>query len=105
MTNVIGFPGERRPPGGGGPEDPMLEQRVIRLEETLSRIDQRLSSIEAELKHLPKVSDYASLKADVAEIKGRLSGMVTPLQLFIAVITTWTAGAAIVFALVKFTAK
>jgi hypothetical protein len=78
---------------------------LARLEETFSRIDQRLSNIEAELKYLPKASDYASLKTDAAEIKGRLSGMVTSLQLFTAVITTWTAGAAIVFAVVKFAPK
>ena len=83
----------------------MLEQRVTKLEETLGRIDQRLASIEGELKHFPKATDYASLRADIAEIKGRVGSMVTSWQLFTALITTWTAGAAIVFTLVKFAPK
>jgi len=83
----------------------MLEQRVAKLEEAISRVELKLTGIEGELKHLPKSTDYALLRADLAEIKGRLSGMVTSLQLFTALIATWAAGTGIVLALLKFLPK
>ncbi len=97
--------------GGGGPEDPMLETRVTRLEQDVQEMKSSLRSIElavAEMKHLPKAadlaalrSDFAGLKADVAEMRGRLSQMPTLLQLVTVVITTWSAGAAMVFTLLR----
>jgi hypothetical protein len=97
---------------GGGAENPMLEQRVARLEDdmrdiksALGRIEQRLAGIEGELKHLPKAADYATIKADVARVDGRLVNMPTTWQLFTALITTWAAGAAIVFTLLRFVPK
>ncbi|MBX9908819.1 MAG: hypothetical protein K2Z25_08900 [Beijerinckiaceae bacterium] len=89
----------------------MLE-RVIVLEEgqkrtnaTLDKINERLIGIEAELKHLPKAADYASLKADVARVDGKLSNIPTMWQLLTMVVSTWAAGAAIVFTILRFGGK
>jgi hypothetical protein len=93
----------------------MLEQRVARLEDALKGIETALVEIRADLKHGAKASDitglrsdfgglrgdYANLKADVAELRGRMSQMPTLLQLVVTVITTWSAGAAIVFTLLR----
>jgi hypothetical protein len=89
--------------------DRTLEQRVLRLEEAFVRVDQRLITIETEIKHLPSAADYAALRADIARIDGKLSNMPTTWQLFVAlvttIVTTWSAGAAIVFALLRFAPK
>src|SRR4051794_36826497 len=104
--NIIKFP---RRPGGGGPEGPMIEQRVARLEQdmgeiksTLARIEQRLSGIEIELKHLPKASDYATIKGDVARVDGRLQNMPSTLQLVTIILTTWSLGTALIFTMIRF---
>ena len=65
----------------------MLEQRVSKLEDVLGRIEQRLTGIEAEIKHLPKATDYTSIKTDIARVDGRLSGIEAR---FAALPTTWT---------------
>lgn len=67
----------------------MLEQRVARLEDDMKDVKASLKSIEVSL----------------AEIKGRMFHLPTALQLFLAVITTWSAGAAIVFAMIRFVPK
>jgi hypothetical protein len=102
MAEVVPF---KSGGGSSGPEDPMLEQRVAKLEEGLGRIELRLASIESELKHIPKAADYGALRADVAEIKGRLANMPTTLQLIVMLITTWSVGAGLVFALLRFSAR
>jgi hypothetical protein len=71
---------------GSGPEDPMLEQRVAKLEADVSEIKTSVKSIEVML----------------AEIKGKLSQSPTWLQLIGVVISTWMAGAGIVLAIIKF---
>jgi hypothetical protein len=98
--------------GGGGPEDPMLDQRVAALEDgqkrsnaVLEKINERLIGIEAEIKHLPKAADYATLKADVARFDGKLSNIPTMWQLLTMVVSTWAAGAAIVFTILRFGGK
>ena len=83
----------------------MLEQRVSRLEGTLERIDQRLATIEIELKHLPKAADYASLKADIARVDGRLTNIPTTLQMLVMMITVWSVGTGIVFTVLRFAVK
>ena len=86
----------------------MLEQRVARLEEDIKDVKSTLKGIEAaileiktDLKHVPKMNEYASLRAEIGEIKGRVSQMPTLLQLVVTIITTWSAGAAIVFTLLR----
>ena len=79
-------PDQNSSAGGSGPEDPMLEQRVARLETDVSEIKSSVKSIEITL----------------AEIKGKLSQLPTWLQLIGVVISTWMAGAGIVMAIIKF---
>ena len=82
----------------------MLEQRVARLEQILERLEPKITEI---LLTGAKQSDLHKVHSDLAEVKGRISGMPTTWTLFAglvtATITTWSAGAAIVFALVKAT--
>jgi hypothetical protein len=112
MVEPIPFRGNRSSGGGGGPDDPMIERRIARLEELCAQIDEKLARIDANLGHLPTAMDYAALRSDVAEMKGRfgglemrLSAMPTTVQLVTWLITTWSAGAAIVFALLRFSPK
>ncbi len=78
--------GSQKGDGGSGPEDPMLEQRVARLEADVSEIKTSVKSIEVTL----------------AEIKGKLSQAPSWLQLIGVVISTWMAGAGIVLAIIKY---
>ena len=83
----------------------MLESRVARLEDDMRDMKTSLRAIElavADIRHLPKAADYAGLRAEIAEMRGRMSQMPTFLQLVGIVLTTWSAGAAIVFTLVRF---
>jgi hypothetical protein len=77
---------------GGGPEDPMIEHRVGRLEEDAKDIKASLRAIDGKLN---------SIEVSLAEIKGRVSQAPTWLQLIGAVLATWAAGAAIVFTLLR----
>lgn len=90
----------------------MLEKRVDTLERdmkdvkaSLSRLEIAIAKIDGAITQMPKAMDFASLKSDVAEIKGRLSNTPTTMQLVAMVISTWTAGAAIVFAILRFGVK
>ncbi len=107
MTNVYDFPGERGS-GPHGPDGPMIEARVASLEDRAGQIEKRLGSMElllaeikGQLSQMPKTSDYGALRADLAEIKGRLASLPTWWMLLAAMIATWGAGAAIVFALTR----
>lgn len=82
-----------------------LEQKVDRIEAILTRLEPRISEIVGEMRSLPKAADYASLKADIARIDGRLTNMPTMWQMLTMVISTWATGAAIVFALLRSTAQ
>jgi len=76
-----------------GPENRILEQRVSRLEEDMKEVKASLKSIDAKL---------TSIAVSIAEIKGKISQSPTWIQLLIALIATWGAGAAIVAALIRF---
>ncbi len=82
-----------------------LERKVDQIETIVTRIDLRVAEIVGELRQLPKGADYASLKADVARIDGRLTNIPTMWQMLTMVISTWATGAAIVFALLRVTAR
>lgn len=77
-----------------------LERRVERLEADMSDVKIALRSIEARL---------VAIEVSIAEIKGKLQGLPTSWQMFTAIMTsavaTWSAGAAIVFALLRFAPK
>ena len=109
--NIIQFPGEggkSTDGGGSGPEDPILEKRVDAIEvdlknvkEILQRLEVGFARIESTLAQLPKATDYASLKADVAEIKGKVSNSPTTWTLLGIVFSTWAIGSGIVFAIAR----
>jgi chromosome segregation ATPase len=93
----------------------MLEQRVATLERAfervgakLDRVDEALRRIETALRDLASDNkemrrQMSDLTIKVATIEGQLKNIPTTLQLFLALISTWAAGAAIVFALLKAT--
>ena len=85
-NNILAFP------GGGGPEDPMLEHRVSRLEDDAKDIKASLKAIDAKLN---------SIEVSVPKIEGKVSQSPTWLQLISAVLATWAADAAIVFTLLR----
>jgi hypothetical protein len=72
-----------RPPqftGGGGPEDPMLGQRVERLEQKadrieaiLIRLEPRISEITSELRQITK--EFGLVRTEIARVDGRLTGV------------------------------
>jgi hypothetical protein len=101
---------------GGGPEDPMLEQRVAKLEEKVDRIEAILQRLEpkitealltnakqADLSKLQvqivefqataaRQADLQKLQVDIAEVKGGVASLPTWWMLIIAIISTWGAG-------------
>lgn len=92
MADIVNLDGFRTGGGGrgGSPEDPMLEQRVSRLEDDLKDIRSTLKALEV----------------SIARLDGRVSQLPTAWTMFTAIITTvvatWGAGAAIVFTLLRF---
>jgi hypothetical protein len=74
----------------------MIEARVARLEDDIKDVKASLKSIEIKL---------TSIAESVAEIKGKVSQSPTWLQLLVALIATWGAGAAIVAVVVRFASK
>jgi hypothetical protein len=104
-----------------------MEQRVSKLEQAIIRIDgklvnlERLGPIEAQLAELKsqlaqtaKATDVAEIKGQLAQmpkatdfgrLEGRLQQLPTTLQLVTVLITTWAAGAAIVFTLLRITGR
>lgn len=85
---------------------PSLETRVHRLEERLERIEKLLESLAPRIIETAassaKQSELSALRADVMEIKGRLSQTPTTLILVSSMIATWCAGAGIVGLLLRF---
>jgi hypothetical protein len=95
VTNVVPFHGGSKD-GGDGSEGPMLEQRVARLEQLLERLEPKITEI---LLTGAKQSDIQKLQVEFAETRGRVSML--PTWWMLALVATWSAGAGIVFALVK----
>jgi hypothetical protein len=100
VGKLLNFPG-----GGGPPEVPMLEDRVKALEAraekidaSLQRLEVSLAEIKTELKSMPKAGE-------IGEIKGRIANLPTTWQLLTLLLTTWAAGAAIVFTVMKYGAN
>jgi len=73
-----------------------LDRRVERLEEDMTDVKASLRSIEGKVD---------SLVEGVAEIRGRISQSPTWIQLLLALIATWGAGAAIVATAIRFSPK
>ena len=76
----------------------MLEQRVARLEQILERLEPKITEI---LLTGAKQADLAKMQIELAEVKGKVSMLPTWWMLAVTLIATWSAGAGIVFALVK----
>ncbi len=83
----------------------MLETRIGRLKDDMIEVKASFKAIESALvpiKYLPTASDYATLKADIARLDGRMSQIPTAWTMFSAIVMTWGAGAAIVFTLLRY---
>ena len=94
--------------GPGGPDDPAFEKRIATLEARIDHISVKIDRIDAAaLRIEPAMRDIASkfadLNARVAGVEGHLKAMPTFIQLAVALISTWVAGTAVVFALLKAT--
>lgn len=94
----------------------MLEQRVAVLEMAVGKIKGILERLEPKISKIlltgAKQADLHKTQLDVAEMKGRLAGVESRLStvpttthLVLWLITTWGAGAAIVFTIVRFAAR
>jgi uncharacterized coiled-coil protein SlyX len=84
-----------------------LEHRVERLEEDMADVKSTLRMIESRLGAI-EVS-LAKLDGRITGVEGRLQALPTAWQMFTAIVTsavaTWSAGAAIVFTLLRFAPK
>ena len=76
----------------------MLEQRVARLEQILERLEPKITEI---LLTGAKQTDIQKLQVELAEARDRVSMLPTSWMLIVAIVATWSAGAGIVFALVR----
>ncbi len=97
MTTVVRFP-DGNDGGGSGPEDPMLEQRVARLETILERLEPKITEI---LVTGAKQGDLQALRVELAELRGKVSMLPTWWMLLVALLANWIAGGGIVFTLGK----
>jgi cell fate (sporulation/competence/biofilm development) regulator YmcA (YheA/YmcA/DUF963 family) len=61
-------------------------------DDVLTQIEMRLDAIEAGIRQLPSVTGFATLKADVARIDGKLSNIPTMWQLLTMVVSTGLPG-------------
>jgi len=105
VSNVVPFPGETPPTDGGGSEDPLLLERVSRLEDSLKTVDRKLGSIETTLARIEGQLGQMPKATDFGEVKGRVAGLPTWWQMLAMVVSVWGAGAAIVFVVIKYTAQ
>jgi hypothetical protein len=65
----------------------------------MDRIDAALQRLEPAIRDIS--SKFSDLNARIAGVEGQLRAMPTFLQLLVALISTWAAGTAIVFALLR----
>lgn len=86
MVDIVPFPKTGGSSSGDGPENPMLEKRVDRLDDDVREIKRDLSEI----------------KQLLAEIKGELKRVPTTYQLLAITFSTWAAGAGFLFLAFKF---
>jgi hypothetical protein len=102
MAELKFVPSSRGPGGGAptGPEDSMLEQRVARLEQILERLEPKITEI---LLTGAKQADVQKVHVELAELRGKVSMLPTWWMLVVALVATWSAGAGIIFALLKAT--
>jgi len=63
--------------GAGGPEDPMLEKRVDRLERILASLEPKISEL---LLTCAKRDDVQKIQIDIAKVEGRLERVESRLE-------------------------
>ncbi len=84
-----------------------VEDRMRGLEAKVDRVDATLQRLEAKLTDLTftsaKAIDLQKMQVDLAEVKGRISSLPTWWMLMVTVLSTWLAGAGIVFTLARAT--
>jgi hypothetical protein len=90
VNNIVPFPpgGFSTGGSGGGPEDPMLEQRVARLEDDMKDVKSSLKSIELSL---------AEIKGRLTGIDARFASLPTTSTMLTIVFATWGIGSGILF--------
>lgn len=88
----------------------MIEQRVGKLEQDVARVLVILKRLEPAIREM--ITDNRQMRKDVSDLTVKLAGLEAQvralpnfLQLMVTLITTWSAGAAIVFTIVKFGAR
>ncbi|SEG29302.1 hypothetical protein SAMN04488115_104169 [Bosea lathyri] len=80
-----------------------MEERVARLEKAFDRVDAKLDRIGTDLAEVKgKLSMLPDAKSFGA-LEGRVNALPTTWQITLALISTWAAGSAIVFALTRLT--
>jgi hypothetical protein len=80
---------------GGGPEGPTLEHRVKQIQE---RLEPKITEI---LLTGSKQADVQKIQVELAELRGKVSMLPTWWMLVVALVATWSAGAGIIFALLR----
>ena len=100
MADITYLPSGRGPGNEtpSGPEGPTLEHRVARLEKVLERLEPKITEI---LLTGAKQADVQKVQVEVAELRGNVSMLPTWWMLVVALVATWSAGAGIIFALLK----
>jgi hypothetical protein len=78
-----------------------VETKILLIDGLLQRIEPAIQEMAVELGDL--ADKVSSLAIRLARVEGQLRAMPTFPQLAVAVISTWAAGTAIVFALLKAT--
>jgi hypothetical protein len=76
----------------------VLEQRVARVEHILERLEPKVTEI---LLSGAKQADVQKVQVEVAELRGKVSMLPAWWMLVVALVPTWSAGAGIIFALLK----
>jgi hypothetical protein len=100
-TNVVSFPATlTTSSGGSGPEDPMIEQRVARIEDDMKDIKTSLKSIETKLSSIDV--SVAEMKGRVAGVEMRLSAMPTSWQLMTFTVGAILGSAGLAFTIARF---
>lgn len=89
-----------KPPDGEGPDSPTLAYRVARLADDMREVKTSLRAIETRLTGIEVT--LARIDGRLTWVEGRLQAIPTSLQLMTMLITTWTVGAGIVFAVIRF---
>ena len=96
-SNVFLFPGlgtdNNLAGGGGGPHDPTMEMRLLRLEDTLPRIEALMRSVDDRLR---------KVEVDLAEMKGRVTHLPSTWAMVTTILGGQIAFVAAIFAILRF---